>query len=131
MMGDGHLGKCKQCTKQDVAEREKRLRQDPVWLASERERCRNKQTVARLLGRAAKTTPEARERWQSRNPHKRRASNKVASAIKAGVIIKPKCCNRCGIESKRLEGHHEDYLKPLAVEWLCPACHGLTRRKDR
>ena len=41
-MGDGHLGKCKTCAKRDVAERETKLRDNPKWLAKERERCREK-----------------------------------------------------------------------------------------
>ena len=31
-MGDGHLGKCKECTKKQSDEREKRLRQNPSFV---------------------------------------------------------------------------------------------------
>jgi hypothetical protein len=41
-MGDGHLGKCKECTKKDSEEREKLLRQNPEWVEKEKIRAREK-----------------------------------------------------------------------------------------
>lgn len=41
-MGDGHLNKCKDCTKRQVKEREEKLRQDPQWLDKEKTRHREK-----------------------------------------------------------------------------------------
>lgn len=35
-MADGHLGKCKICTKGDVNQREKELRKNPEWCEKER-----------------------------------------------------------------------------------------------
>jgi predicted transcriptional regulator len=46
----------------------------------------------------------------------------VQRAVEAGVLVKPKACQRCGNE-RFLEGHHHDYSKPLDVEWLCRGCH--------
>lgn len=39
---DGFLNKCKDCTKKDVREREQKLRENPEWIESERNRNRNK-----------------------------------------------------------------------------------------
>jgi hypothetical protein len=37
-MADGHLGKCKDCTRKDTAERVSRLMDDPAWALSEKKR---------------------------------------------------------------------------------------------
>lgn len=130
-MGDGYLGKCKTCTKADVAERETRLRiTDPEWTAKERERCRNKSDLARLLGNKPETSKAVKQAWYRRNKHKKKANTILNRAVKRGIVSKPSACNRCGC-SGRLEGHHDNYSMPLAVEWLCTKCHGLTRRLDQ
>lgn len=41
-MKDGHLNKCKSCSKRDVREREKELSQDTEWVDKERSRHRDK-----------------------------------------------------------------------------------------
>ena len=53
---------------------------------------------------------------------KHSARNKVSIALKNGLLIKAANCSRCG-SCNRLQGHHEDYSKPLIVEWLCIPCH--------
>lgn len=43
-------------------------------------------------------------------------------AIAAGRIQRQPC-QECG--NPKTDGHHEDYLKPYDVTWLCRACHRL------
>jgi len=126
-MSDGHLNKCKACTKLDVSRRVDDKRTDPEWMAAERARCRDKQAKYRKLG-LAKNSPGAQKRWAKRNPQKRRAQGRAKSAQGKGFIQPPPGCEKCGAAVK-LEKHHPDYSKPLFVQWLCPPCHGLTRRK--
>jgi ribosomal protein S27AE len=68
-------------------------------------------------------------RRESDQPLSRPAYRTVERALKTGKLIKLDECERCGSEGS-LEAHHEDYSKPLDVEWLCTKCHGLERRKD-
>lgn len=51
----------------------------------------------------------------------------VNAAVAAGRIVKPEACEQCG-STNLVEGHHEDYAKPLLVAWVCRACHSLVHR---
>lgn len=109
-MGDGHLNKCKTCTKNDsTTHRNKNLEKIRAY-----DKTRSKES-ARL-----KLASEVNKAW--RNEDKRRvvAHSAVARAIKKGELVR-KPCIRCN-EQKSL-AHHEDYDKPLDVMWLCQPCH--------
>lgn len=99
---DGHLGKCKECTKKDVKSR--------------RESHPEADLVTRIKTCAKKPTRE--------NAHKA-----VDAALRAGRLKRPHFCSGCGCTDaeRRIEAHHYDYSKPLDIIWLCTPCH---RRMD-
>lgn len=110
-MADGHLNKCKECTRSDdrnyrkknpekIAEYERRRWQDPVRRAA-----------------AAQFSREHRER----NPEKYKARTAVGNAVRDGRL-KRRPCEHCGT-TQNLNGHHEDYMRKLDVNWLCRTCH--------
>lgn len=74
----------------------------------------------------AKPTPEANRRAyeaRKRNPiarEKMKTRVILRGAVKAGKI-KRQPCEVCG--TSKVEGHHDDYSKPLDVRWLCPTHH--------
>lgn len=130
MMADGHLNKCKDCTRADA----KRLRDANLEEHRRRDRQRYyTQPQRRLAARLslANVTPEQSRaykiKWQSSNIEKRAAHIKVGNAIRGGRLVRQPCehCNT----TERVHAHHEDYSKPLAVRWLCAACHGFEHRK--
>lgn len=52
----------------------------------------------------------------------------VALAVRIGAITRPDTCEKCK-QQKKITAHHEDYLKPLNVRWLCHLCHAEEHRK--
>lgn len=114
-MRDGHLNKCKECTKNDV-----RL-----------DRLNNPN--ARLYDiKRWKTNPERRrkakevsKKWRKNNPLAYKAHYIVSNAIRSG-ILKREGCEICG---KKAHAHHRDYKKPLDVQWLCPLHHHRLHHK--
>lgn len=60
-MQDGHLNKCKTCTKNGVKKREVELRKDPEWVISEKKRHRDKYHRLEYRGLWKPTTEKKRE----------------------------------------------------------------------
>lgn len=97
-------------------------RQSPEYRARQREwnrewRERNGRTTERLARKAAqmrayRNDPELRVRHEAREL--------VNKAIQAGDLAKQPC-EVCG--AIKVDGHHDDYAKPLEVRWLCRAHH--------
>jgi hypothetical protein len=77
----------------------------------------------------------AQVRWQWRpnracTTEKAFARRLVNVAVRLGDLIRPDHCERCASQTKRaLDGHHEDYSRPLDVVWLCRACHKARHRE--
>ena len=48
-------------------------------------------------------------------------SRSIAQVYKGRGKLVKKPCELCGDDSAEM--HHEDYNKPIEVNWLCRACH--------
>ncbi len=128
MMADGHLSKCKECTKADVIEN--RNANLDYYRNYDRDRYDNNPKRRTSRGTHPNHNEHARE-WANRNRERISVAAKVSRAIKSGILVRPTSCSECGADGVRIEGHHRDYSKPLEVEWLCTRCHGKTREKER
>ena len=60
---------------------------------------------------------------------KRVAARQIVRMAIVGGILTKKPCERCG--ALEVEAHHEDYDKPLEVNWLCPPDHKQLHRERR
>jgi len=115
-MKDGHLNKCKACVIEYArADRQARLE---VHRARDRERYRTPHRRAQLVACVKK--------HRRCNPDKARARSAVSRAIREGKLER-KPCEVCGYT--KVEGHHDDYARPLEVRWLCRPHHRQVHRE--
>jgi excisionase family DNA binding protein len=62
------------------------------------------------------------ERQKPREPCPGWAHGVLRRAILCGELSRGGACSKCGAV-KDIQGHHEDYSRPLDVVWLCRRCH--------
>jgi hypothetical protein len=77
-MGDGHLSKCKECTKKDTNDRRKILSKDPSFLEKEKKRGRDKYHRLNYLNKNKPSTEKKIEvinRYKDKYPEKIIAQN--------------------------------------------------------
>lgn len=115
-MSDGHLGKCKECTKKDV--REHRASNNSVR-EYDRKRGKRPDRIAKNNKRNSKN--------KKLYPEKFRARYAVSNAIRDGRLERG-VCEICGA-AERVEAHHDDYSTPLDVRWLCSRHHSLVHNE--
>lgn len=128
-MGDGHLNKCKACTKRDV--KNNRCKKLDYYREYDRNR-KNKEERANQRKEHAKWLKEndyekyinmkrnSLQKFREKYPEKAHAHQVVSDALISGKLKKEPCII-CG--SLVVEAHHEDYSKPLYVVWLCSKHH--------
>ncbi len=120
-MAEGVMGKCKECAKSDVRQN-RRLHLD-CFRAYDRKRAK---TMKRRLDRA-----ERCKRRRASHPSEAACRDAVQRAVRAGRLSKADLCGYCGGGIGALHAHHVRYDWPLAVVWLCAACHsGVHHRRE-
>lgn len=116
---------CKECHKQRV--RENRLNNIERVRAYDRERGRLPHRLEANRERS-KQYKRSTKAWRSKNPEKYQAHMIVGTSLRKGILIRPSSCEKCS-GSYLVQAHHEDYAKPLEVQWLCKWCHMARHRE--
>ncbi len=100
-----------------------------------RDEDKKRESNKRHMRNARKINPDKfreRERRLSINRAKDKkylARKELNNAVKRGDIIKPRFCKNCN-KKRKITAHHDDYSKPLEVQWLCYTCHGKVHRQN-
>lgn len=121
-------------------------KQTPTGIARRCKNCNREKQLRKRREFPEKTRTYDRERYK-KNPERMRlyrkkidqkmkdlypekyfARNTFGNAIKRKKISRPDKCEKCNRISK-VQGHHDDYTKPLEVIWLCIMCHAGKHRK--
>lgn len=132
-MADGHLNKCAACVKarvgkhreanlEKIREYDKQRGNQPHRVEARRE------YIATEAGRQAKK--RAMDAYNKRYPMKYAAHVITGNAIRDGKLVQASDCSVCN-STKKIEGHHDDYTKPLEVRWLCEQCHKEWHRSNK
>jgi hypothetical protein len=145
----GARPECKKCTNAENArygnsERGKEVRKGVIarYLASAKGKATIRayqdsergRAIIRAAHRRWRRTPEGR---RAHRAHVRRSARRYPErilarlilnhAVASGLLKRPKRC-KCG-SPEPIQAHHQDYAKPLEVEWLCLRCHVALRRR--
>ena len=113
---------CKECKK----ERSRRWAKENVEKKrSSRRRWREENVEkARAHGREEYRRKRQRGTVPPGDPAKKKAQSMASS------LPRPSHCSKCGTEGP-VDGHHEDYSRPLDVIWLCRRCHSRQHHQER
>lgn len=112
MMADGHLNKCKECTKNDTA---KRALEKWEYIRSY-DKMRSSMPHRRALAK------QVQDEYRAKYPQRVKANALVNNAVRDGRLKKQPCWV-CG---EKAVAHHPDYDRPLDVVWLCQPHHKQT-----
>lgn len=132
-MSDGHLNKCKDCVKNRVSKHRDlnidRIREYDKERSSLPHRLKARSDYQKTEeGKTAKK--KAQEKYDKTYPLRYAARFIVRKGLRNGTISRPATCSECGSDQK-IEGHHDDYTKPLDIRWLCEKCHKKWHRHNK
>lgn len=112
-MADGHLNKCRSCTRRDVSEHR------AGNLSAVREYDRNRSSLPHRREKNRVITAA----WRKANPERRAAQHALNSAVRSGKVVPWPVCAMYYCDVTKVEAHHPDYSRPLDVVWLCSPHH--------
>lgn len=100
--------------------KEEVLRKNKAWLKKNPKK--EKEYRRNYKKKNKEKIEEYHKEYWAKYPEKYKAHRAVNNALAQGKMKKPDTCSRC-TNTENIQGHHEDYNKPLEVIWLCAKCH--------
>ena len=119
--------RCYICKKDKPSSEFSKDRSRSDGLSNKCKNCDNKKRRKYYQENKSKESKRYAEYYKN-HPKAKKAKDLVAQAVKNGILIRPEVCSICD-KKGIIEGHHEDYDKPLEVQWLCLSHHRKLHRK--
>lgn len=91
----------------------------------------------RITLRPQRQTGSKNAFWRGGKTADGRAQRLAERALEKGIISRADSCEACGASytfkdgRSGIQGHHDDYNKPLDVRWLCQRCHHEWHKANR
>ena len=124
---DGLRRRCKACVRVYLADNKEHIAaRMKIYQADHKEHIADYQKTYSQSPKGKITRNIGRKKYCQNHPEKKSAKNAVYLAIKNGIIRRSVFCEGCGLPAIT-QAHHEDYNKPLKVDWLCNDCHTTIR----
>jgi hypothetical protein len=117
--------RCKECTKAAVKARYYEKHKEIMAYEKKRSGLPHRVLARDLYAKTPgglEAGGRAKRKYSTQNPEKRAAHVLLGNRIRDGLVVKPTVCSVCN-KGGRIEGHHDDYAKPLDVKWMCTQCH--------
>lgn len=111
---DGLTAACAECLRKRDAQRYKK--EAPLRLARQRNYMKTPEGIA--------AHARATEAWRIKNKVRHAAQVLLNNAVRDGRVVPWPACAEPACKTKKVEGHHPDYDRPLDVVWLCKKHHG-------
>ncbi len=118
---------CKQCInklvrKRYYANQKREVERKRDYHVANRDAIAIRRHVYNITHRLQRT--KSRKVHEKAYPERVKAVTAVKDAKKTGALVVGTCTD-CGSskKEKKIQGHHDDYAKPLDVIWLCQSCH--------
>ena len=130
-MGDGHLNKCKECTKKDSIKHRNNNIEKARQYDRDRSNLPHRVEARKIIWERYKKSGKRKEvenRYNKKYREKQKARRRVQYYLSKGTL-KREPCKICGNE--KTEAHHPDYNYPLNIVWLCDRCHKDVHNKIR
>jgi DNA-directed RNA polymerase subunit RPC12/RpoP len=121
-MADGHLNKCKDCVRKRVGKH----REENLETVQEYDRKRGslpKRVKARKEYKKTDAYKESHRKANEKYKHNHKEKSTARYLLRRQVLAGKIPVAPCAICRGKAEAHHEDYSKPLEVNWLCDAHH--------
>ena len=132
-MADGHLNKCIPCVKSRV-HKHREVHLETIREYDKKRGTKPHRVQARKDYQKTETGKLAKKRamaaYYKRYPMTYAAHVITSNAVRDGRLFPAISCSVC-MQNEKIEGHHDDYTKPMDVRWLCEKCHKEWHRHNK